>query len=80
MYDDFDDKRNFSEIGGDLSEFYDENSERAESEESLDKIECDVPKRLSLNFDSRDMTDGDHERAMKQGLMVFELIILFFFC
>ena len=61
-YDDFDEK-----MGGDFSEFYEGHSERAESEESLEKIDCEVGKRLSLNLDPRAMNESEHDRVVKPG-------------
>ena len=66
-YDDFDEKRNFSEMGGEFSEFYEDRSERAESEESLEKSEFDADKRLSLNLETRVVNESDHDRAAKPG-------------
>lgn len=66
-YEEFYDKRNSPEIGGDLSEFFEENSERAESEESLDKIDSEGGKTLPLNFDSHPVNESDQDKLVKPG-------------
>lgn len=54
-------------MGGEFSEFYEDRSERAESEESLEKSEFDGDKRLSLNSEPRVVNETDHDRAVRPG-------------
>ena len=64
-YDDEEDKRGFSDGG----ESFEGHSERAESEESLDK-DCEGNKRLSLNFDQNATSprmETDTEKFTKAG-------------
>ena len=70
-YDYFDDKRNFSEMGGEFPEFYEDHSERAESEESMDKNDFEGDKRISLSLDPRALNENDHDRVPKPGLLMF---------
>ena len=74
-YDEFDEKRNFSEMGGDFTEFYEDQSERAESEESLDKSEFDAEKRLSLNLDPRVVNEADHDKNVRPGMSTVNIVI-----
>jgi len=67
-YDYFDDKRNFSEMGGEFPEFYEDHSERAESEESMDKNDFEGDKRISLSLDPRALNENDHDRVPKPDL------------
>ncbi|XP_065069336.1 rho GTPase-activating protein 45-like [Rhopilema esculentum] len=70
-YDDDEDRRAFSDAGAEYPEYDDEGSEKAASEESIDKIGYEESKRLSFNLDAQGsnlMNESEIERSTKPDL------------
>ena len=70
-FDEEEDKRLFSEVTGDFLESYEYHSERAESEESLERIGYDENKATTLNIDGQvgsSALEYENEKICKTGI------------